>query len=69
MCENEFLNDVMSPIQLPEGRRIMEESEKMSWEEVRGTGGDRMGNRYETEGGDEAWASATQADRQPGIED
>lgn len=54
---------------MPEGRRIMEESEKMSGEEARGTGGDRMGNRYETEGGDEAWASATQADRQPGIED
>lgn len=43
--------------------------EKMSGEEARGMGGDQMGDGYETKGGDEAWAKATQADRQPGIED
>lgn len=32
-------------------------------------GGDRKGNRNETKGGDEAWVGATEADRQPGIED
>lgn len=66
----EFLNYVMSPIQMPEGRCLMEEIEKMRVGRRREVqGGDRMGNSYETKGGDEAWASATEADRQPGIED
>lgn len=45
------------------------ERERGGGERYEGGGGDRMGNRYEREGGDEAWASATEADRQPGIEE
>lgn len=61
----------MNPIQMPGGRCLVEETEKMRVgrrEEVQGE--DRMGNRYEAKGGNEwAEASATEADRQPGIED
>lgn len=58
---------------MPEGWCLSEKEKKKM--RVGGGGGarcrgrDRMGNRYETEGGDEAWASAMEADRQPGIED
>lgn len=31
--------------------------------------GEGMGNIRKAKGGDEAWASATETDRQPGIED
>lgn len=68
--EENWEGDVISPI--PDARK--EAYKGRGWKNERGGGmryggGDQMGDGYETKGGDEAWANATQADRQPGIED